>query len=142
MGPETRNVRRESVHIDQEHHELYLRLTTGDEAPFKTMKDLFMLAATVGHVRGQRTSIARQREIFRWPVFSLQEDIPVLRAIAIAETGSTQVLVDQDQVLAIAEQYANTGIEDIKREIAEQPGIGLENLVHYLLNAQKGDVSS
>ena len=133
MGPETRNVRRESVHIDQEHHELYLRLITGDEAPFKTMKDLFMLAATVGHARGQRTPIARQREIFRWPVFSLQEDVPVLRAIAIAETGSTQVLVDQDRVLAIAEEYANAGIEEICRQVVSQPGTLSDNLVRYLV---------
>ena len=126
MGPETRNVRRESVHIDQEHHELYLRLSTGDDPPFKTMKDLFMLAATVGHARGQRTPIARQREIFRWPVFSLQEDVPVLRAIAIAETGSTRVLVDQNQVLTIEEEYAESGIDEIKRAVADQPGTSLE----------------
>lgn len=133
VSSEARNVRRESVHIDQEHHELYLRLTTGDEAPFKTMKDLFMLAAAVGQARGQRTPITRQREIFRWPVFSLQEDVPVLRAIAIAETGSTQVLVDQDQVLTVAEEYANAGIEQIKREVVDQPGTSLDNLVGYLL---------
>ena len=113
MASETRTARRESVHIDQEHHELYLKLTTDEEAPFKTMKDLFMLAATVGHTRGHRTPLSRQREIFRWPVFSLQEDVPVLRAIAIAETGSTEVLVDQDQVLAIAGEYANTGIDEV-----------------------------
>ena len=137
MGPETKNVRRESVHIDQEHHELYLQLTSGDEAPFKTMKDLFMLAATVGHARGQRASIARQREIFRWPVFSLQEDVPVLRAIAIAETGSTQVLVDQDKVLTIAEEYANTGIDEVSIHVASRPGRPLENLVQFVMHALK-----
>ena len=137
MGPETRNVRRESVHIDQEHHELYLQLTTGDDAPFKTMKDLFMLAAIVGHARRQRTPIARQREIFRWPVFSLQEDVPVLRAIAIAETGSTQVLVDQDQVLAIVEEYANSGIEEVGMHVAIQPGRPLENLVQFVMQGPK-----
>ena len=122
------------MHIDQEHHELYMQLTTGDEAPFITMKDLFMLAASVGHARGHRAPVARQREIFRWPTFSMQEDIPVLSAIAIMETAGTAVLVDQDQVLTIAEEYANAGIDEIKRAVTDQPGTLLGNVVHYLLS--------
>lgn len=99
------------------------------------MKDLFMLAACVGYSRGRRTRLSGQREIFRWPVFSAQEDVPILRAIAIAETGDTDVLVDQDQLLTIAEEYANLGVEEIKREVAEQPGIPIESLVQFLLSA-------
>lgn len=121
--------RRDSVHIDPTHHELYLQLTTGNEAPFKTMKDLFMLAASVGSSRGRRVPLSGQREIFRWPVFSSQEDIPVLRAMAIAESKGTAILVDQEQLVAIAEEYANAGIEEIRREVADQLGETLENLV-------------
>ena len=65
---------------------------------------------------------------------SLQEDIPVLRAIAIAETGDTAVLVDQDQLLTIAEEYGNSGIEEIRREVTGRPGVLLENLVALLLS--------
>ena len=125
--------RQESVHIDSKHHELYTHLTSNNEAPFKTMKDLFMLAANVGFSRGCRVPLSGHREIFRWPVFSSQEDIPILRAIAIAETGDTTILVDQAQLVMIAEEYANGGIEQIRREVAEQPGLPLESLVHFLL---------
>jgi len=62
--------RRDSVHIEPKHHELYSQLSTGNEAPFKTMKDLFMLAASVGFARGRRVPLSGQREVFRWPVFS------------------------------------------------------------------------
>lgn len=133
MSPETKVTRRDSIHIDSKHHDLYSKLATGDDAPFKTMKDLFMLSASVGFARGRRTPLSGQREIFRWPVFSPQEDIPVLRAIAIAETGDTDVLVDQDGLLAIAEEYANSGIDEIRREVANQPGELVENLVALLL---------
>ena len=139
MSTETRITRRDSVHIDPKHHDLYVKLTTGDEAPFKTMKDLFMLSASVGYARGRRTALSGQREIFRWPVFSSQEDIPVLRAIAIAETADTAVLVDQNLVLTIAEEYANSGIEEVRREVFERPGTELENLVQLLLgNSSSG----
>lgn len=133
MTSNIRVTRQESVHIDPRHHELYTQLTSDNEAPFKTMKDLFMLAANVGFVRGRRVPLSGQREIFRWPVFSSQEDIPALRAIAIAETGDTSILVDQAQVVMIAEEYANGGIEEVRREIADQPGIIIENLVGFLL---------
>ena len=93
-----------------------------------------MLSACVGHTRGRRMPLSGRREIFRWPVFSSQEDIPVLRAIAIAETDDTSVLVDQDQLLTIGEEYANWGIEEVKREILEQPGMALENLVQSILS--------
>ena len=134
MAPEINVTNQESVHIDPKHHELYSELTTGNEAPFKTMKDLFMLAASVGSSLGRRVQLSSQREIFRWPVFSSQEDIPVLRALAIAETGDTAVLVDQGHLLTIAEEYANAGIEEVRRWIANQPGKPLENLVQMLLS--------
>ena len=80
-----------------------------------------MLATSAGFTLRRRLPLPSQREIFRWPVFSPQEDIPILRAIAIAETGSTTVLTDQNQLLTIAEEYANAGIDQIRRQIADQP---------------------
>lgn len=77
--------------------------------------------------------LSGQREIFRWPTFTSQEDVPVLRAIGIAETEDTAVLVDQDRLLTIAEEYANSGIEEVRREVANQPGSPQENLVQFLL---------
>ena len=133
MTSDIRVTRRDSVQIDPVHHELYTRLSTGREAPFKTMKDVFMLAANVGFTRGRRVPLANHREIFRWPVFSSQEDIPVLRAIAISETGDTAVLVDQDELLSIAEEYANAGIGELGRAIDNQPGLPTESLVSFLL---------
>ena len=134
MTSDIQVTRQESVHIDSKHHGLYTQLTANNDAPFKTMKDLFLLAANVGFSRGRRVPLSGQREIFRWPVFTSQEDIPVLRAIAIAETGDTTILVDQSQLLKIAEEYANAGIEEVSREVADQPGLPLDSLVHFLLS--------
>lgn len=140
MTSDIRVTRQESVHIDPRHHELYTQLTADNEAPFKTMKDLFMLAANVGFLRGRRVPLTSQREIFRWPVFSSQEDIPNLRAIAIAETGDTTILVDQVQLLMIAEEYANAGIEEVRREVVSHPGTPVDNLVHFLLSTDARDL--
>ena len=64
--------------------------------------------------------------------FTPQEDVPVLQALAIAETGDVEVLRDRDNLLTIVEEYADGGILDIKSQIAEIPGNRVGNLVGLL----------
>ena len=83
-------IQRDRIHIDESHHGLYKELTTEKEGllePFKTMKDLFLFATLVGYRRGERKSLEKGVGIFAWTQFSAQEDVPVLRSLAIAETG-------------------------------------------------------
>ncbi|GAI08338.1 unnamed protein product [marine sediment metagenome] len=56
----------------------------------------------------------------------------VLRGIAIAETGQVEILADQNQVLTIAEEYANVGFEELRRT-AWGVALPLVNLVELLL---------
>ena len=59
-------------------------------------------------------------------------DIPALQAIALSETENVEVLLQEDQILRIAEEYANAGIYEIKREIIDQAGETLWNLVSII----------
>jgi dnd system-associated protein 4 len=124
---------RDTVVIDEAVHDLYKRLTEGTDAvsaPFRTMKDVFMFAASIGYQRGERRPLAGRRLIvFRWAQFSAQTDIPVLKAIAIADTGDVDVLRNQDLVLSIVEDYANAGIHELRRRLLDQHGLALWNLV-------------
>ncbi|MBI1925909.1 hypothetical protein HYR99_16865 [Candidatus Poribacteria bacterium] len=99
------------------------------------MKDLFLLAACVGHQKGQRVCLKKRRDVFNWAQFTAQEDIPVLRALALAETGSVEVLINTDYLLTIAEEYANGGIGEIKNQVLEMPGKPIESLVNFLMQA-------
>ena len=128
-------IQRDRIHIDESHHGLYKELTTEKEGllePFKTMKDLFLFATLVGYRRGERKSLEKGVGIFAWPQFSAQEDVPALRALAIAETGDVTVLANQNELLTIAEEYANGGIVEIQEQVAEMPGNRIANLVGLL----------
>ena len=128
-------IQRDRIHIDECHHEFYKELTTEREyklQPFKTMKDLFLFATFVGYRRGKKIPLEKRRDIFAWARFSAQEDVPVLRSLAIAETGDVTVLADQDELLTIAEEYANGGIVEIREQVAEMPGNRIANLVGLL----------
>lgn len=56
----------------------------------------------------------------------------MLRALAIADTGDVDVLMNQDSLLTIAEEYANSGILEIQKKVAEMPGKRVANLVDLL----------
>ncbi len=127
------DLRRDRVSIDSAAHEIYRTLTIGEETPFKTMKDLFMLAACLGSHLNKRVPIARRQQIFAWSIFSPQDDIPVLRALAIAATGDVKVLLDQGEILRIAEEYANGGISIIEQKLMQQPGDRLLKLAEMVL---------
>ena len=121
--------------INESHHEIYKNLTTDKKdspQPFKTMKDLFLLAALIGYRQEKRLTLEQGIGIFSWAQFSSQEDVPVLRALAIAETGDVNVLANQDELLTIAEEYANGGIVEIQEQVAEMPGNRIANLVGLL----------
>ena len=126
---------RDRIQIDESHHELYKDLTTDKEGvlqPLKNMKDLFLLAAFIGYQRRERISLTKGIGIFAWAQFTAQEDVPAIRALAIAETGDVTVLTDRNELLTIAEEYANSGIVEIRRQVSEIPGNRIKNLVRFL----------
>jgi len=112
----------------------YDELTSGDTtaAPFRTMKDLFLLAACRGYQLGERRPLEARESPIHWEVLSEQVDIPILKALAIAATGDITVLLRPDEIARIAEEYANTGIRDLHYVLIDQPGQALWNLVDLI----------
>lgn len=125
------------VSIENSHHDFYKQLSDSSEdperCPFRTMKDIFMLAMCLGYRQEQRRPLASGRkQIFHWTQFSEQVDEPILKAIAIAATGDIQVLSNQEEILRIAEEYANAGIHELRTQVEEEIGEPLWNLVELV----------
>lgn len=124
---------RDTVAIDESVHEIYKQLTEGSDpvsVPFRTMKDVFMWAAFIGYRKGDRRPLTGKRiTIFRWAQFIEQLDIPLLKALAIADQGDVKVILSQNEILTIAEEYANAGIHELRASLLDEPGQPLWNLV-------------
>ena len=124
---------RDTVAIDESVHEIYKQLTEGSDpvsVPFRTMKDVFMWAAVLGYRKGERRPLVGKRIIiFRWAQFIEQVDIPILKALAIADQGDVKVMVNHTEILTIAEEYANAGIHELRASVMDEPGQPLWNLV-------------
>lgn len=132
-GPKTSDI----LFIELGYHELYKDLTSQAEKrteyePFILLKDAFMWAVALGIKSGKRRPLQDREQLFRWYTLSKDQDIPLLQALAIAETGDIEVLKNGSMIIDIAEEYANEGIRIIKQEIVEQRGAPLWNLVDML----------
>lgn len=124
---------RDTVTIDESVHHIYKELTDGTDpitVPFKTMKDVFLWAAALGYRRGERRPIAGKKLIiFRWAQFSTQTDIPMVKAMLLANGSNIDMLLSQDELLNIAEEYANAGIHDLRARLFHGHGQPLLNLI-------------
>ncbi len=132
---ETPEPRRDRVSIEAAQHDVYKKLAGSEKSVFKTMKDLFLAAACIGYQLNRRERLNRKQQIFSSTIFSPQDDIPIIRALAIADTGDVKVLLDQNEVLTIAEEYANAGIAIIERRLVHEPGDSMLKLAEMVTTA-------
>ncbi len=135
--PNTSHTRTDRVYIDEAVIDVYRQLKKEgnaeiEDAPFDTYKDLFMFAACLGYQNGRRTK-PRKGAGGEVPtkVFT-EDDMAILKAIAIAETGDIEVLTRLDEILSIAEEYASAGIYEMKAYLIDEGGRPLWNLVNLL----------
>ncbi len=118
------------ISLDSKNHEKFKELVESDLAralsPFykKTMKDVFMYALAIGFFSRKRQKL--QKKIGTIPTRTLSpHEIALLKAIAISEKGSLDVLHDENikEVFEIAEEYANGGINTLYNLVfGDEPG--------------------
>lgn len=130
-------ISRDTITIDESVHYIYKELTDGTDpitVPFKTMKDVFLWAASLGYKRGERRPITGKKlTIFRWAQFNSQNDIPVVKALSLAGGDDIKVLLSQDEMLNAVEEYANSGIHDLRARLFDEHGQPLWKLI-YIIN--------
>ena len=102
---------RDRFYVQLDKHPMFQAWGKDDEtSPLPTLKDAFVFAACVGWARERRVPLAKRQHVGFWRTFD-SRDSTLLYAIAIAETGNPGVVADQGQVIQIAEEYANGGID-------------------------------
>lgn len=123
---------RQHIYIEEDYHQTYRELVDSRSAPFRTMKDIFLMAAVLGLRHGSPVELKHRKEIFQWTILNPQEDLPILQAVAIAQEGP-DVLADLDRIIDVAERLANSGILYLRELAVERPGTATENLLEYIL---------
>jgi len=111
---------RDRLFINRRDREDYERLKRRD-SPFagKENKELFMLALVAGYVDGNRIPL-KDRDGFVRLEYLNDREKSIIKAIAITEEDNLDVLLDEDKVYTIAEEYAASGIKLLKSNVLQE----------------------
>ena len=113
--------------------DVFLELTEGDEAVFDTYKDLMIFSACVGYAQGSRKKLKKgSLEPIDFSIFSGECDRAIFNMIALTETGEPKIFESQEEMFTIFEEYANAGLEILRRKVIDAPEKILDNLIDYL----------
>jgi len=112
----------DKIFVDSEKHRLFKELVEYRNSPFykKTMKDVFILAASIGLYLNMQSRLKRRKDIAYVSVLT-EDDWWVIYSIAYATTNNLDIITDSSKSLRIAEEYANAGI-DILYDIITKAG--------------------
>jgi dnd system-associated protein 4 len=103
---------RDRFYVQKDKHPTFKRLSEQETGPFEHLKDAFVFCAAMGFRFDRRVPIeGGTQHVGFWHYLAEDRDVPILRAIAVAATGGLDVLADQGDVIAIAEEYANGGVQ-------------------------------
>lgn len=102
------------VHIRKSDREIYDNLNEKDTSPFQGQENriLYMNALAIGYTDGGRIEFdAGEKEGFAQFSALHDEDLAIIKAVAVAEKGDLNILVNKDEVIEIADEYAAGGIQ-------------------------------
>ncbi len=132
--------------LDKE--DIYKHLGDSEEQVFLNMKDVFLMAVFIGFDQDDKKPFSGGNT-FGPGIFSPEEEY-VLNALVIADTGNFNLLLETDQAEeadvdegpsrnknVIIEEFANAGINLLKRKIIDNPGYELDNLIELIFKQEK-----
>ena len=95
--------------FEREQHGLYDQLVDEGQilSPFrgKNFADVFVFAMSLGFRNKSKVPIKRRDSSIPWT--ALRESEWLIKAVAVADTGGLEVLLEKKRVAKIAEEYAN-----------------------------------
>lgn len=104
-------------------------------------KDVFLAAMVTGYHEGGRVAL-KTKEGYFWKSYLRDEELALIRAIAVAEEKSLNVLLDEAKVFQIAEEYAAGGIQLLKTKVfGESYGSYAKKLESELLRTLEKAIS-
>lgn len=123
--------------IEKSKEPVYKALAEGENAVFASYKDVFLMAACIGYSQGQKTPLEETMECIELQSFDGATDISLMNAIALQDQKDFSVLLGDeattDKCLSVIEDYANAGLDLLKRRVLENPGDPVDNLMEMIV---------
>ena len=151
MNSKAGSAKRDRAYVEERQIEMYRQLagirdkgrkgtSYANPVAYTSLKDVFLMAVAMGVKIGRRTPLRDRKELIMTSYLNNYPDMAVLNAIAIADREDIGVLVDQDEIVTIAEEYANAGFDELSRRLLA-PGTPLMNLASCVLEELGDEVN-
>ncbi|MFC1926550.1 hypothetical protein ACFLWV_02235 [Chloroflexota bacterium] len=101
-----------------------------ESAPFRTMKDVFIMAVHIGSKGRPRPLDGKRISPFKGGVLNHDEQM-YLRSIAIGSTGDPNIISEPQKVVRIIEEFANAGIWELEKILTSSDEGPLWDLTNY-----------
>lgn len=103
------------IRVPEGKQPMFKELTSSPDSPFfeQDMKDVFVFAAAYGYDRGLRTELEDSRHALFNRASLTDDQVWMLKSIAVKETEDPETLKDGKEVYEIAREYANGGIDQL-----------------------------
>lgn len=116
-----------------EQNAAYEELASGENTIFESNTRLLVFAASVGFGRDHWVENHEENGEMRWNYISQNNRLSVISAaITYAHTGTEESIVDPDIQVDVLTSYGAAGARILKREVVDEPGDDLDNLVSFL----------
>lgn len=100
----------------------------------KDSKHIFMMAMVLGFYKKSKAELGKKEEFVRIEYLN-DNEISLIKAIAINEENDLNILLDEERMYSIAEKYASGGIKYLKEMVlGKENGSFLKKFEAYLVD--------
>lgn len=126
-----------------EQNEVFEELSSGEDAIFESNTRLLVFAASVGFARDHWVENYEESGEARWNYIGQDQRLSVISgALAYAHTENEEAIVDPDIQIDVLTSYGAGGARILKREVVDEPGDNLDNLISLLEEHRDTDDAS
>lgn len=116
-----------------EQNEAVEELAAGKDAIFESRTRFLIFAASVGYARDHWVENHEENGEMRWNYIGQNQRLSVITAaLAYARTENADAIFEPDIQIDVLTSYAAGGARIIKREVVDEPGDNLDNLIAFL----------
>jgi len=116
-----------------ERNEAVEELASGPDAIFESRTRFLTFAASVGYRRDHWVENPDDNGEMRWNYIGQNQQLSVIAAaLAYAHTEDEDAIFDPETQIEVLTGYAAGGARIIKRDVVDEPGDNLDNLVAFL----------
>ncbi len=124
-----------------ENNEAFEELADGDSPIFDSRVRFLVFAASVGYAKDRSVENPGEDNYIRWNYIGQDSQLSVITAsLAYAVTEDPDVILDAHDQFDVLRRYGAGGARLIKKEVIDEPGDNLNNLVDFIQAHRDEDV--